>query len=197
MSGGIKMGKSLKEIAKIASEWWADKVCHPKFDNGDNGEAGVMCFMMANIAKKDVEDESKQKFADLLKIRIEKELTERPEYTVNLDVDYHPCRILSEVGKSAGISDMNFPWKTYMLISSNSVSVAYGYQAPLEVLYANKAYWQGQIKGTEETLSQYESGEMCSWIQDPNERQKRLDKGIENCKERITQYKEELERAEE
>jgi len=89
--------------------------------------------MLASMHTKPVSKDSKDKFIDTLCIKIEEMLGEHE--LVILSVDYTPCRALYDTAETAGISTLNFPWKTVMWIREKNIRVRYGYCADIETIY--------------------------------------------------------------
>ncbi|ACA57539.1 hypothetical protein FDC45_15835 [Clostridium botulinum] len=188
------MSKSIKEIAKIASEWWADKVANTKFDNGDDSSNGEIATCLAVMNTKSVASISKEKFINKLSHIIEEQLLK--EFNIELSVDYRACRELNESAEYAGISKNNFPWKTAMWIGKNHISVSYGYRAKEEYLYANKIYWQSKINSLKSSIEKYQSDKMLSWIENDEERNTRAKERIADMEESIMEYQSNLDKAE-
>ncbi|KEI95010.1 hypothetical protein N496_18765 (plasmid) [Clostridium botulinum A2B3 87] len=188
------MSKSIKEISIIASEWWADKVINPKFDNGDDSSNGELAMVLALMATKSIDNIAKDKFINFLSNSIEEMLNKGNNVT--LDVDYHACRELSEAGKYAGISESNFPWKTTMWIDKNHVSVSYGHRAKEEYLYVNKTYWQFKISSLKNSIEEYRNGGALSWIENEEERNARAKERIADMEKSIMEYQSNLDKAE-
>lgn len=120
-----------QEQAQIAAQWWADQIASPKFDNGDDSNAGGMSMMLAMIAHKPVANEGIEKFkTDLATLIIE-----RSPYSIG--VDYGPDAILRDAATLSGLEDngiVQFPWKTNMWFRAGSIAVSCGYGAPTETL---------------------------------------------------------------
>lgn len=180
------MSKTIQEIANIAAEWWADKVISPKFDNGDSGLGGFFAMTMATQLVKDIDNTQRKKFVDTLSEYISERLNSNRE--PYLDVDYGACQSLSEAAEKAGISENNFPWKTYMWVDKNHVSASYGYRGEEEILYANKTFWRKRIESCNNSIQSYESGEYCSYMEDGEEKQKHIAEMISKLKKDITEY---------
>lgn len=136
----LKLYKKNKEekIANMAAEWWANKVCRPKFDNGDDSEVGFLGSLMAHSIVKPVTEEMRKDFVCLLSKQISKKLNEKDYRYIQIGTDYHPDKILRESAENAGISLDNFPWKTHMFIDENHISVSDGYRSPQEIIYQKK-----------------------------------------------------------
>lgn len=192
------MSKSVKEIAKIASEWWADKVINPKFDNGDSSFAGFMWMTMASMLVEKVDTAARDKFISFLSKSIEDHLNQKRPYGIPnliLDVDYGACEKLRAAGDYAGISSNNFPIKTVMWIDKDHISLRYGFMGKEEYLYANKVYWKYKIDSCKESIEKYLDGRMLFWIKDEDERNQKASESISEMENLIEKYKINLENA--
>ena len=125
------MERTPREVAHVAAVWWANRICHPKFDNGDPSMIGGMSTMMALSNVKEVTKEQKLKFIDVMTGTLTVQL-EKEGAVVELNVDYGPCFALSFLAKQAGIPEENFPWKTYMRIWPQRIVASYGYRSEEE-----------------------------------------------------------------
>jgi len=180
--GGI-INMKIYEISKIAATWWADVVIHPKFDNGDNSDTGLLGNMLQTMGVKDVTNETRTKFIEHLSLAIESKLIES-SFTMCIGVDYHPDRILRESAEYAELSKSNFPIKTNMWISAYHVAVSYGYRAETEYLYTNKKYWSKEIASLNECIKEYDKGiEYYDWLTEKDIENNiiRLKKQIKEC----------------
>lgn len=127
--------KLTKEQIECAANWWADAVTRPKFDNGDSGIAGALATILAMQSSKPVDDSGRAKFVAALSAQ----LMHMNEHDT-LDVDYAPCRELSDAMTLAGVDRHNAPWKTIMWFSNGGVQVRHGYGAPeVELLLKSAA----------------------------------------------------------
>ena len=123
------------DVAVQIANWWADKICHTKFDNGDRSETGFMSMALASMLVQPVTDEQREKFVKVLTERIE------GKDRLFLDVDYHPSTDMREAAKEAGISEGNFPWKTWVQLFREhgkegfKIVARYGYCGEPETLY--------------------------------------------------------------
>lgn len=143
----------IEEISRIAAEWWANAVCHPKFDNGDPSSTGGMTMILATMCTKPVSEFSKKLFIEsLIKAIVQKLEGENDEREITLSVDYGPCRILSEAAVGSSIKRNNFPWKTHMRISNHHIGVRHGYGAPMEYLYIDQTYCEQRIEGEKRAI---------------------------------------------
>jgi len=120
------------KYVKAAIDWWANAIVSPKFDNGEALPA-FFSFLMAGAAKEYTPAEIKT-FKEALAKGIMDEMSMYGR--CDLDVDYHPCRVLANAGNLIGVNDMTgYPCKTYMSVSVNEVIVRAGYGAPAEVIW--------------------------------------------------------------
>ena len=125
-----------KDIAKIAAEWWADKVYRlPLHDNGDRGEASAFAGMLADMLSKPIGLDTRDRFVEELTNSLVAYAKEYQGAYIYLDCDYGPCRILSDAARKAGVDPANFPWKTSMHVCPSEVRVKDGYGAPLATIY--------------------------------------------------------------
>lgn len=126
--------KEFEEAALKAVMFWSDKAFRTKLNqnNGDGSVQGGAMFVlmnrMANIAQAEITSEMIKKFEDrLLDVLIETK-TESPNGRITLSVDYHPCALLHEAIKYAGIDAACFPCKTFTVIEvDNTVIAKYQY----------------------------------------------------------------------
>lgn len=188
------MGKSLTEIAKMAAEWWADKIIDPKMDMGEYTVSALFAMSMAKALVKPVNNETKEVFILNLSQIIEQKLNEC-QSTI-LDVDYGPCGELRQAAKQSGISESNFPIKTVMWIDRNRISVRYGYGAKEEYIYSNKEHWKQQIVASKECIERYQKGDYLTWIKDENERATAAAEHIKEINSRINGFEIEMAKAE-
>lgn len=122
--------KLTPEQIEAAAEWWANAVCRPKFDNGDDSPAGGMAFALATLATKPVTPEARKVFKERLSA-ILAELNCQSLYA-----DYQPEWAIANAMEQAGIHRTNCPWKTSMHLIRGGVQVSAGYRAPYVTLLA-------------------------------------------------------------
>lgn len=112
----------IKEQAiKTAVKWWSNKLkSKAPHSNGDNSLSSIMACFLADGGMQDVTDEQINIF--------ESELTNYLNHSLDTDTffgmgcDYNPTANLLEAAKTAGISEFNFPYKTWMEIENRSKS---------------------------------------------------------------------------
>ncbi|MNV53390.1 hypothetical protein D3C71_1455340 [compost metagenome] len=92
-------------------------------------------MLLALMNTRSVTPEQKELFASKLYSAIVKELVESNQ--VYLDVDYHPCTLLSDVAERSGVSKSNFSCKTTMRVEKTLVALKAGYGAKTQILYPN------------------------------------------------------------
>jgi hypothetical protein len=128
--------QNYKEVAHAAAHWWADK----SFNDPDNQNNGTDDLAM--LLKKQFAAEAQNKVTDFQKEKFTKLLTECLESVLKLedsramlDVDYHPCELLSDVCKAAKVDEQCLPIKTDMWIETDGdITVSYGYRGSIENL---------------------------------------------------------------
>ena len=123
-----------RETAHAMASWWGNKVCtNTHHDNGDRGMSGLFASVLADSLNKEVTNEQRQRFIDIL----EKKIMDADRISSwDLDCDYAPSKFLSDAAKEAGIDSHNFPWKTCMRIDDNGrVFVRDGYRAPSKQIW--------------------------------------------------------------
>jgi hypothetical protein len=125
-----------KDIAKIASEWWADKVYRlPSHNNGDLGETSVFAGMLADMLSKPIGLDTRDRFVEELTNSLVEYAKEYHGAYICLDCDYAPDQILSNAARKTGVDLANFPWKTSMHVCPSEVRVKDGYGAPWLTIY--------------------------------------------------------------
>ena len=130
------MNKLTPEQIEKAINWWGEVITNPKFDNGDKSSNGLLCLALASSAQDKMapNKEKIEKFKINLRKALEMEKANDYMHFHGLHTDYDPDEILADSASKAGISDMNFPWKTHMWFRDGKVTVAYGYAAqPVEI----------------------------------------------------------------
>lgn len=145
----------IDKIVDLATNWWMEIIQDPKFDNGDTSQTGALSMMLSKMLVKDTNQEQLNKFKSLLQTKIYENLAYDKDYI--LSVDYGPCRDLYEVAQESGISENNFPCKTDMWIGKDHLIVSYGYRAPLQVLYANKSYYENKIASCLKSIKDHQN----------------------------------------
>ncbi len=127
---------SASTAAEAAALWWCEVVAHPRFDNGDQSEAGGLAMMMAMLThsrRPRPSQEMLDRFREALQETLE--MYCRQHGGVTLGVDYHPSDILSECADRAGLDEVSWPWKTIMEVTPNRVTAAHGYSSPSKVIW--------------------------------------------------------------
>ena len=180
--------ESIKNIAKVVSSWWSDVIMHPKMDNGDESEAGILSMALLTMMSLDnITVEQQKQFRNELYEFIVKTLQNADDTKVLwLDVDYSPNKYLSDIAKSCNISSNNFPLKTTMKITKHFVSVRYGYGSDFETLYADKHYYMQKIQDYKETIKHYEiQDDSYFFIGSKESNIKRCENEIKKCEIKI------------
>lgn len=135
------------EAIITAVDWWVDKINRKEpHDNGDNSPASVFACLFADMKQEILTEINLRAFrsslAELLLWEVERYLEIDPTTVdICLGCDYHPCAMLWDAAKEAGIPEANFPYKTAMIIESRdggryfTVHVSDGYGEPYVELY--------------------------------------------------------------
>lgn len=113
--------------SKVAAKWWCETISSGhlgNFNNGDPGESGGMAMTLASmLALSSMPSATK----------LENELAKKSN--LHVSTDYHPDYFLSCLAAAYGISPDVFPWKTWMNISKDEVTVSCGYGAPAKTIF--------------------------------------------------------------
>lgn len=119
-----------KETIEKAVSWWAEKLVGNRLhSNGDNSYTSIMTCLLADSMAKKISKKQLDTFKKALATKIEEEAKAWQE--VSIGCDYGPCVMLEQAALEAGISAVNFPFKTWMYISErDGVVVRDGYGAP-------------------------------------------------------------------
>lgn len=130
--------KETLESAKIAANWWTEKIRGGAIhDNGANDDANVMGMLLANILgfKNAPSEDQLTRFNDILADLISEKLYSEPKSYVYLDCDYGPNYILSLAADTAGIDPIVFPFKTSVFVYKDKVIIRDGYGAPQKEIW--------------------------------------------------------------
>lgn len=129
------MKQSYEDAVLKTVMWWVEKSFNTTLNqnNGDNSPQGGMAFMLMNMlsmdSQKDATPDKIKKFEEKLTELLMENRDDR--FNRNLDVDYHPCKLLSIACEYAGINPGCLPCKTFSQIDDqNRVYVKYQYGAP-------------------------------------------------------------------
>lgn len=148
-----------RKISEIVAKWWTGVIISPRFDTGDDSKVGFFIqFLQESLVTKLNPHQLKQ-FSNEVYNYVYTTLQKCSEYEkFYLDVDYNPCKVLSQIAEKCDISLNNFPLKTTMCITKHSINVKYGYGSMYETLYADKQYYDREIEHYQETLDEYTNG---------------------------------------
>jgi hypothetical protein len=125
--------RTYKEAVELTVNWWAEKSFETLLNqnNGDNSEAGGIGFILSNMllmsAREKNTPEKIEKFKnELTNLLLEAEGKGR--YNNELDVDYHPNKLLSNACELSGVDAACLPIKTFTYIDKdNSIKGRYQY----------------------------------------------------------------------
>ena len=138
----MKENKINKDLVESAVNYWSGFLRNPRGFVMDNGEPSQYALLniLAKSGAKSFPEEGIEKFEDILRNYIKNALEREGSGRVDLDVDYHPCRVLSScLDQAFGEKGYNsltvFPCKTSMWIIDGTVKVSQGYRAETKTLY--------------------------------------------------------------
>lgn len=133
-----------EEMARAAARWWRDKIDGgARHDNGDDGAASRFACLMADRLSTPTDKESLDVFENELIRVLMLEGEERGSFSIGSD--YGPEGLLYWAAKAAGISGMNFPFKTWMWlqVSNGEVVVKDGYRESPRVIWTERKKKEG------------------------------------------------------
>ena len=116
-----------------AAEIWGKALHNPKFDNGDNSQAGGLGHMLATMnmqnAKENVPSlvDQVEKFKKVLVSNLIAQRDSGEYFRGWLDTDYHPCKELAGAANEAGIPHNLFSCKSTVMINEDCVGASFGY----------------------------------------------------------------------
>ena len=122
------------EVILTAVQWWSDKLAsRAPHSNGDSSSASILACMFADMGAKSITKEQLSVFEHALTEKLQEKyddlIIKRNIGHMGIGTDYGPTMELSEAAAKAGISTMNFPFKTWMRIYKDYVDVSAGYGA--------------------------------------------------------------------
>lgn len=125
--------ENLNHIIDIATNWWANALQNPQFNNG--GYFDYLANDIRNNTK--YTDEQIINFKKHLHDEILKGIITRANNVLTLRVDYGPDEYLLNACHKANIDAdiVSFPWKTNMYITDKKICVNVGYQSEEETIY--------------------------------------------------------------
>lgn len=144
MWGRKKRKIMTEEMARAAARWWRDKIDGgARHDNGDDGAASRLACLMADCLNTPTDKEKLDVFEHELTRALMKEGEDLDSFSIGSD--YGPEGLLFWAAKTAGISGMNFPFKTWMWlqVSSGEVVVKDGYREPPRVIWTERKEKEG------------------------------------------------------
>lgn len=132
---GYEKEKKKEQIINTAVKWWSNKIARPeRHSNGASDPSNLMAMFIADMGTKTVTDDKIKIFEDCLRSSLsetyDEEFGNGNGWQIWLSCDYSPCRLLEEAAKEAGISVLNFPFKTHMVIHKDKMQVSDGYAQP-------------------------------------------------------------------
>ena len=138
----MKENKINKDLVESAVNYWSGFLKNPMgfvIDNGEPSQYALLNILVKSGAKS-FPEEGIEKFEDILRNYIKNALELEGSGRVYLDVDYHPCRVLSSCLDQAfgerGYNSLTvFPCKTSMWVNDETVEVSQGYRAETKILF--------------------------------------------------------------
>lgn len=134
--------EQVRTAGEAAALWWAQALQAPKHDNGDPFTMAFVDMLSEYAPKADKPNSALNKFTEQLAAKLDALLADpdkgyMPRSGITIVVDYDPDPMLYSTANEAGL-DVGFngwPLKTTMWVRSDEVTVRYGYQADLEVVW--------------------------------------------------------------
>lgn len=133
-----------EEMAQAAARWWRDKIDGgARHDNGDDSAASRLACLMADCLNVPTDADSLEIFECELTRMLMKEGEDLDSFSIGSD--YGPCWLLNVAAHIAGISPMNFPYKTwmYLRVKDGEIIVLDGYGAPPRVIWTERKEKEG------------------------------------------------------
>ena len=125
-----------EEMAQAAARWWRDKIDGgARHDNGDDSPASRLACLLADCMNEPTDADRLKIFERELVRMLLKESEDRGRF--QLVSDYGPSGLLLFATNAAGISPMNFPYKTWMWlqVQDGAIVVKDGYNEPPRVIW--------------------------------------------------------------
>jgi hypothetical protein len=131
--------QTYEEAVRKTVEFWIEKSFRTpnNQNNGDNSSMGVFTWALMNRAAMDAQTEITEENIERFREKLTELLMEEmdKEYRRELDVDYSPCKRLSDAARYAGIREQCFPCKTWSRIEAdNTAKASYQYRGELKEL---------------------------------------------------------------
>ena len=108
----VKLDEIYPKYVRVAVDWWCNEMFCKQFKN-----IGIYNNSIQYSAEE----------MKLFKSSLAEEIVQHMQKynSCNIDVDFFPCNMLAKAGEKIGISpQIGYPWKTYMMITSNGVYVS-------------------------------------------------------------------------
>jgi len=125
------MKQTFEEAALKCVMFWSDKSFRTSLNqnNGDDSPNAGIGFMLMNMlsltAQETVTEEKIKKFENkLVELLVETKKRGAAKWEMELDVDYHPSKLLEEAANFAEIDPQCFPCKTWTQIDDDNVATA-------------------------------------------------------------------------
>ena len=129
--------RTYEEAVEITVKWWCEKSFETPLNqnNGDDSEQGGLGFLLMNMLSSKAQSKTTPEMIEKFKSKLTEILLSKKGmpgiYGNQLDVDYHPNKILSDACKFSGIDESCLPIKTFTRIEQdNMVRGRYQYGGP-------------------------------------------------------------------
>jgi len=133
----MEKNQTYEEAVLKTVMWWSDKSFRTPLNqnNGDDSPQGGMMFALMNTVSMNAQQTATVEKQKAFESKLTELLMNCAKQERTLDVDYHPCRMLSEAANFAGIDSGCFPCKSYTSIDDNNKAFAkHGYgKATVEI----------------------------------------------------------------
>lgn len=119
--------RTYEEAVEITIKWWLEKSFETLLNqnNGDDSEHGGMSFMLMNMVSAKAQERNTPEMIDKFKSKLtEILLSKKGEHGIygnQLDVDYHPNKILHDACNFSGVDAGCLPIKTFTRIEADNM----------------------------------------------------------------------------
>ena len=117
--------RTYEEAVEITVKWWSEKSFETLLNqnNGDDSEHGGMAFMLMNMVSVKAQERNTPEMIEKFQTKLKEILLSKKgegHYGNQLDVDYHPNKILYDACQFSGIDSGCLPIKTFTRIESDN-----------------------------------------------------------------------------
>ena len=180
------------KVINMAALYWISIIAEGQdHDNGSLDFASLMCARLANNAAIKVPVENLRKFKEAFAKHF-KLLTDKYPNSkeVTTYCDYSPGLVIRDAAEEAGINEIQFPYKTGILIGPNYILERRPYKHwesfKDAIIYCDHSYFKKLIADEQERISGYKLEKDAWWYGSLSEEERM--EGVENCKKNIEVY---------